>query len=166
VDRGVPVRLDVLGGDVERPADESPEVRRVLWEIGDLGLADRVRLVGTVGPPAIRDHLHAGDVLLHSSVTEGLPTAVLEAMATALPVVVTDAGGTREAVTDGREGLVVPPRDPEALAGAVERLWSDPALRVAMGEAGRRRAVADFTLDAQVRSFAAMYEALAERRAA
>jgi len=78
--------------------------------------------------------------------------------------VATDCGGVSEAVTDGQEGLLVPPRDAPGLARALERLWRDPALRVRMGEAGRRSATSRFTLARQQREFLALYTELARER--
>src|SRR5262249_45881350 len=70
------------------------------------------------------------------SVTEGLGTSLLDAMACGRPVVATSAGGIPEVVEDGLTGLLVPPRDHEAMAAAIVRLLKDPALRRQMGEAG------------------------------
>lgn len=84
---------------------------------------------------------------LPSVSTEGLPLGVLEAMACGLPVVATTVAGTPEAVRDGIEGLLVPPRDSTALAGALRRLLADPQVREAMGCAGRVRAVESFSLE-------------------
>jgi glycosyltransferase involved in cell wall biosynthesis len=75
---------------------------------------------------------------------DGIPTAVLEAMSTGLPIVATDAGSIGEAFTHGIEGLYVPQRDPERLADAIERLLADPATYARMAEAARRRAVSEF----------------------
>jgi glycosyltransferase involved in cell wall biosynthesis len=95
------------------------------------------------------------------SLDEGLPTVILEAMACGVPVVATDCGGVSEALTDGVEGFVVPPRDSEALKRALERLWREPELRTRMGEAGRRTATSRFTLERQLDEFLAMYREVA-----
>jgi glycosyltransferase involved in cell wall biosynthesis len=81
------------------------------------------------------------DIFVLSSVprSEGLPTAIVEAMACGLPVVATDVGGVRELVHDGATGYVVPPRDPSAIATAVSRLLSDADLRSALGRRARQR---------------------------
>jgi glycosyltransferase involved in cell wall biosynthesis len=160
LDRGVPFRYDVLGSATLHSIEESPEVQRIRYTIEDLGLSDRVVLHGRVSPAEVKARLHESDVLLLSSLTEGLPTVILEAMACELPVVATDIGGTREAVTDGVEGFVVPARAPEQLADALERLWRSPDLRTAMGAAGRERVRSSFGLDDQVRRFAALYAQL------
>jgi glycosyltransferase involved in cell wall biosynthesis len=67
-------------------------------------------------------------------------------MSRAKPIVGTSVGGTAEAVEEGRTGLLVPPEDPESLASALERLHRDETLRRAMGEAGRRKVLAEFSL--------------------
>jgi glycosyltransferase involved in cell wall biosynthesis len=122
---------------------------RLLHAVADLGLDGRVRFLGPALRDGVRDLLQRSHVLVHPSVTEGLPNVVLEAMACGLPVVVTDAGGTREAVRDGVDGFVVPPREPLALAFALERLWDDERLRRRLGRAGRARVEAEFSLSRQ-----------------
>jgi glycosyltransferase involved in cell wall biosynthesis len=78
-------------------------------------------------------------------------------MQAGLPMIVTDVGGNAEAVVDGATGLVVAPRDPEALAVAILRLASDGELRQRYGEAGRRRAAEHFSLDGCVTAYEALY---------
>lgn len=158
--QGVAVRLDVLGEDPERLLGEPSDRPRLENTIAQLGLESRVRVHGQVPPEQVRRHLHAADVLLHTSLSEGIPTAVLEAMACALPVVVTDCGGVREAVRDGVEGFVVAPREPVQAADALRRLGQDSGLRAKMGAAGRARVESQFALDAQIDAFTALYQAL------
>lgn len=99
----------------------------------ELGLGDRFRLLGyRRDVPAV---LAAADLFVLGSVHEGLPVAVMEAMAAGLPVVATAVGGVPEAVADGVSGLVVPPRNADALADAVTRLVTEPELRARMGAA-------------------------------
>ena len=116
----------------------------VLTTARDLGLESSVHVRGTRSPAEIVETLRSADVFLLTSLSEGLSTATLEAMAVGLPVVVTDVGGMREAVTDGVDGFVVPPRDPDTIAAALVELAGDAELRRRMGEQGRRRAVDDF----------------------
>ena len=86
-------------------------------------------------------------------------------MAAGLPVVATDVGGNAEAVVDGETGLVVPPRDPPALAAALLTLATDPEKRKAFGRAGRQRFETRFRLERCVEEYAAWYrELLAERQ--
>jgi glycosyltransferase involved in cell wall biosynthesis len=102
--------------------------------------------------------LLAADVLVLPSLREGLPLVVLEAMAAAKPVVVSDVGGTREAVVDGVTGLLVPPADPSALASALSVLLADPAKAQAMGREGRRRVEREFSAERMVREVERVYE--------
>jgi glycosyltransferase involved in cell wall biosynthesis len=101
------------------------------------------------------------DVFAMSSVTEGLGTSVLDAMACTRPVVATTAGGIPEVVDDGVTGLLVPPRDHAAMAGAMVRLLKDEALRARMGEAGLARVSQRFTVDRMVAETAAAYARIA-----
>lgn len=155
VDRGVPIRLDVIGA--------GPERQRVLYTIDDLGLQDHVHLHGRLSPDDVRRCLQRSDVFLLATLSEGISNAALEAMACGLPVVTTDCGGLREAVTNGIEGYVVPTRDPAAMAAALGTLWRSVDQRVAMGMAGRRRIEQSFRLDQQIRQFVDLLRGVADR---
>ncbi len=82
-------------------------------------------------------------------------------MACGLPAITTDVGGMVEAVSDGVEGFLVPSREPEAMAAAIRSLWEQPALRIEMGGAARRRIVTDFQLDDQIAAFANLFREVA-----
>ena len=101
---------------------------------------------------------------LPSTYREGLPKAALEAMATGRPVVATDIPGCREAVVDGQTGFLVPPRNPEALAGALAKLISDPALRASLGAAGRQRVLENFSDEIVCQKTMEIYETLRQDR--
>jgi glycosyltransferase involved in cell wall biosynthesis len=101
------------------------------------------------------------DVFVMSSVTEGLGTALLDAMACSRPVVATRTGGIPEIVEDGVTGVLVPPRDHVALAAAIVRALNDPALRARLGAAGRARVAARFTVERMVEATARVYERVA-----
>jgi glycosyltransferase involved in cell wall biosynthesis len=88
---------------------------------------------------------------------------LLEAMARRRAVVATSVGGTPEAVVDGETGLLVPPRDPEALAAAIRRLLADPDLRGRLGDAGRRRVAERFSADAMCRRVLELYDEVVAR---
>jgi glycosyltransferase involved in cell wall biosynthesis len=120
-----------------------------------------VTLRFTIPPSQVREAMQHSDIFLHSSLSEGVSNAVLEAMACGLPVVTADAGGMHEAVRDGHDGFLVPLRDPAAAAAAVERLARDPELRVRIGRAGRATVESRFRLDDQVARFITMYERVA-----
>jgi len=104
------------------------------------GLGPRLRRLGYRDDVAAL--LAAADVFALPSYFESLPMSVIEAMLCGLPVVASDIRGPREQVVDGVTGLLVPPRQVEPLAAALARLAADPALRAAMGVAGRDRALA------------------------
>ena len=159
---GPGVRLDIYGGDPLASSPESSERPRLVQAIEELGLRDRVTLHGHVPPAGVLAAMRRSHVLLHPSLSEGMPTVVLEAMSCAVPVVATDVGGVREAVRDGVEGLVVPPRDPAAMASALHTLRADPALRMRMGAAGRSRVRSAFTLDMQLDRFERFYRTAAD----
>jgi glycosyltransferase involved in cell wall biosynthesis len=103
------------------------------------------------------------DLFAMSSVTEGLGTSLLDAMACARPIVATRAGGIPEIVEDEVNGLLVPVRDHRALAAAIVRALNDPALRRRMGEAGLARANERFTVERMVSETAAVYARIASR---
>ncbi len=106
------------------------------------------------------------DLFVLPSLNEGLPRAILEAMALALPVVATRVGGNAELVVDGQTGLLVPAEDPDALAAAMARILQDPELAGSMGRRGRRRVEAEFSLEASTREVeAVMAQVLGARRA-
>ena len=129
--------LDLIGDGPGRGATERL--------VGELGLGDRVALLGQRSD--IAERLAAAPLFVLSSRWEGFPRSTLEAMRAGLPVVVSDVGGSAEAVAEGATGHVVPPGDVVALAGHLGRLAGDPAARAAMGAAGRRRYEAEFTFD-------------------
>jgi len=99
---------------------------------------------------------------LPSYYREGLPRFLIEAAAAGLPLVTTDATGCREAVEAGQNGLLVPPRDPEALAAALRPLIRDAGLRRRMGARSREIAEARFAADAIHRAVLEVYDALLE----
>lgn len=102
----------------------------------------------------------AFDVFVMSSITEGLGTSLLDAMACGKPIVATRVGGIPEVVVDGETGLLVPPRDPAAIAEAVTRLLLDPDLRERMGAAGLARVRAHFSAETMVANTLRAYQQL------
>jgi glycosyltransferase involved in cell wall biosynthesis len=151
-DDGVPISFEIIG--------DGPERGRVLFTIHDLGLQDCVSLAGRLPPPQVRERLQQADVFVLSSLSEGISNALLEAMACGLPVVTTDCGGMREAVTHGMEGFVTPVRDAMAMALALRTLYEDPSLRQQMGQKGRQRIVQDFNARDQIQQWMKFYRGL------
>ena len=106
--------------------------------------------------------IKAFDLFVMSSVTEGLGTSLLDAMAASRPIVATKAGGIPEIVADGVNGLLVPPRDARALADAIVRVLGDPEMR-RLGDAGFARVRERFTVERMVGATAAVYARVARR---
>ncbi len=113
-------------------------------------------------PAAVAGYYRAADVFVHPSLADSFPLAPIEAMACGTPVLVSDAGGLPEIVTDGESGLMFPAGDAAGLAAALEALLGDGALRDRLGESGLARVRDRFTLDRQVDSYLEWYEELAE----
>lgn len=126
-----------------------------------LGIRERVHFLGV--RQDIPELLALSDLFVLPSLWEGLPNAVLEAMAAEKPVVATNVDGVPEVVRDNETGILVPPGDIEALAQAMIRLLADPALRRQMGTAARQRAICDFSEEKYISSFLSLYQRLAER---
>jgi glycosyltransferase involved in cell wall biosynthesis len=108
--------------------------------------------------------LRSSDVGTLASLREGFSNVVLECLAAGLPLVVTDVGGNREAMDGESTGLLVPPRDPPALAAALERLLGDEELRRSLSWACTRRA-SRFDLERTLDETEALYERVLDRRA-
>jgi len=98
------------------------------------------------------------DVFVLSSLREGLPLAVLEAMAAGVPVIATDVGGVKEVVTDGEDGLLVPVGDSQALAEAIARVLGDQDLRERLIANAKRKVEAYFSLDQMVKNHELLYQ--------
>jgi glycosyltransferase involved in cell wall biosynthesis len=127
------------------------------------GVADRVHFVGRIAEADLPAYYHACDVFCLSSVepAEGFGIVQIEAMAAGKPVVCCELhNGVTWVNQDGVTGLVVPPADPAALAGALKRLMHEPALRAQLGEQGRRRAFSVFTVEAMARGTLEVYRAV------
>jgi len=143
--------LRLQGADFRvRIAGEGPEWARLQRLVHELGVADRVAFLGPLMEVEVRAEYRRAAVfalpcrVLENGDRDGLPNAVVEAMAHGLPVASTTLAGVREAVVDGECGLLVPPGDELGLAGALQRLLSDGALRSRLGAQARRRVASRF----------------------
>jgi colanic acid/amylovoran biosynthesis glycosyltransferase len=156
LDSGLDVHYEIIGGGAEE--------ERLRYAIRDLRLGDRVELLGARPPEFVRERLEAADAFVLPSVSEGLSNAALEAMAMEVPLISTTAGGMAEAIEDGCEGLLAPPWDANALAARLCQLLTDPALRVRLGAAARRRVEREFALGRQIACFVDEYRRLVDGR--
>lgn len=151
---------------------EVPEAHLVIFGEGQLRVplekhVKHLSLAKRVLLPGFREDvlslMKSADLVVMSSVTEGLGSAVLDAMAMGHAVVGTRAGGIPEAVVPGETGLLVEPADAKALAAAMVKLLKDSALRKAYGEAGRQRVAEHFGVDRLVEGTLEVYQRVSER---
>jgi len=134
---------------------------RVDRAITRLGLSDVVHCVSGMDDDELAGLYGEAEVAVVPSLYEGFSLPAIEAMACAVPVVATTGGALPEVVgRDGETGLLVPPDDPGALAGAIAVLLDDPGLRARLGAAGRERVMSHFTWQVTAAGTAACYEAL------
>lgn len=145
--KGIDASLILVGSGSREPV--------IRAAVSRLKLAAHIKFVGSVSDP--REHLIASDVFLLPSLQEGFSNAILEAMASGLPVVATDVGGNRETFVDGVGGRLVPLRDVEGLAEALCELAEDRGLMARMGDANRTRVAEHFTIAESARQLAALY---------
>jgi glycosyltransferase involved in cell wall biosynthesis len=137
---------------------DGPERTKIEDQLRQRGLEDKVRLLGL--RQDVARLLAAADLFLLTSISEGIPLTVIEAMAAGLPVVATAVGGMAEIVEHGQTGLLAPSGDHAALAEHILRLAEDPDLRVRMGEHGRQRAVEMFSESQMHDGYCRLYEEL------
>jgi glycosyltransferase involved in cell wall biosynthesis len=175
VARLVPIkRIDRFLALARRLCERYPEARFVIVGDGELRkalqrspdalvLGDRLTWAGFHRDMA--DVYFASDIVALTSDNEGTPVSLIEAQAAAVPVLATDVGGVRSVVADGVSGLLAAPGDSGALVAGATRLLDDTALRERLGNAGRERVTARFTLDRLVADHVALYRELLARRA-
>jgi glycosyltransferase involved in cell wall biosynthesis len=161
-ERGVRIHCHLIG--------DGPGRKELARQIAESGLDEAVVMHGALPRPAVAELIAACDVIVQPSAPtargarEGIPVSLMEGMASGLPVVASRLSGIPELVEDGRTGILVPPRDAGALAGALERLFEDPALRRQLGRAGRQKVLDDFDLDRNAGRLVALVEEAAARR--
>lgn len=148
--------VTVLGDGPDRGVAEA--------ELDRHGIAGRIEFLGDVDDPA--PFLDRAQVFVLSTLSEGLPMAVLEAMAAGLPVVASAVGGIPEVVAHGETGMLVFPRDPLSLAAALKELTGDQDRAARLGDAGRRAIVARFGIDGFRAAHLTLYETLMREAAA
>jgi glycosyltransferase involved in cell wall biosynthesis len=145
---GRPARLRIIGDGPSRAALEAQAAA-----LRAAGSNCEVRFLGWLDPDALPPAYESASLLLLPSYVEGHSNVILEALAAGLPCVASDAPGIRETITDGREGILVPPRAPDALASAAARVLADAETWRSMSRSARARA-AEFSWD----KIAAAYE--------
>ena len=151
-ERSVECRLELPG--------EGPNLEDARRLADALGLAGRTELPGALSAAEVRARLDQASVFCLPSLWEGQPAAAIEAMAVGVPVVTTDTPGNREMVDHERNGLLVPARDPAALAKAIERLLTEDGLGEALASEARRNVEEHHSLEAMVRRKRELFELL------
>jgi glycosyltransferase involved in cell wall biosynthesis len=152
----VPEALFVIAGD-------GPERANLEAQAAEHGLSSRVRFLGY--RQDIPDLLACCNLFVLPSLFEGFPLSILEAMAAGKPVIASAIGGNDEVITHGENGLLVPPADPAALAGAIRTVLLDPTLARRLAEDGRARVQQEFSVEAMVDGVTRVYEELTLGRA-
>jgi glycosyltransferase involved in cell wall biosynthesis len=135
----------VIAGGPTVAFDDDHEVRRLRAEADRVGVAARVHLVGAVSREDVPALIRSSDVVVCTPWYEPFGIVPLEAMSCGRPVVGAAVGGLLDTVVDGVTGVLVPPKDPERLAGALKELLEDPVLRRRMGRAGMARVAEKYT---------------------
>jgi glycosyltransferase involved in cell wall biosynthesis len=154
VEHGRSFRCEIFG--------EGPLEKELRAQIEDLGLQERIQLPGPKPQHELRARLANANVFVLPSVPEpeggmdNLPTVIMEAMATGLPVVSTRIGGIPEMVVENQTGFLLQPGDAVALAGAIEKVTNDRSLGQKLGQAGYQRAQTRFSIEKNVRALCAL----------
>lgn len=140
--RGIDARLEIAGED---DAGGSGFHTELAADIARLGLEDHATLLGAIDADAVRARLDAAHIFVLASWHEPLGVAYMEAMSMGVPTIGTNAGGVPELITSGRDGLLVPPKNPTLLADTIAALAADPARCENLSIAGRARITGTFS---------------------
>jgi glycosyltransferase involved in cell wall biosynthesis len=142
-DREIPFTAWIIG--------DGPERNRLQAQVEASKLHDEVCFLGNRAQDDVLAHYQKADMFILSSLSEGMPIVLLEAMACGLPVVATRVKGIPEVVAEGETGLMVPPEDPPRLAESIIHLINNPSLAASYGRQGMQRVSQNFTLSRNVR---------------
>ncbi|MHA1402955.1 MAG: glycosyltransferase family 4 protein [Candidatus Helarchaeota archaeon] len=161
--KGLQYLIQALPGVI----DEIPDVKLILLgdgplkktlerQVKELNISNHVIFTGMVPNRKVPEYLAAADACLVPSLEEGFGVAAVEAMAMKKPLISTQAGGLRE-VVDEKTTILVPPRDSQAIAQAIIRLWKNPEMRKKLGEAGRKKVLQKFNWNRAAREYIKLY---------
>jgi colanic acid/amylovoran biosynthesis glycosyltransferase len=137
---------------------DGPDRASLEKEVAETKLTDYVTFCGSLNHDQAREQLGSADIFALASFAEGIPIALMEAMAMSIPCISTNVAGIPELIRSNIEGLLVPPSSVEALAAALELLILDPALRRRLGDAGRERVLERYNLAVNLKVLAAAFE--------
>ena len=161
--KGLDLAMRALGGLKQltwewRIAGDGPQMQILQSLAKELGIADRVQFLGWQSSEQLIESYKQANVFLFPSRHEGMPNAMLEAMASGLPIIATCIAGSEELVLDDKTGYLVPSEDIESLQTALKKLLSDPARREQMGYASRAHAEANYSWESTARQYALLLE--------
>jgi len=157
-DRGIPIQCSIIGEGEQRPALEALIQERQLEGI--------VKLAGPKTQTEVAGLLAAADCYVQPSIItpngkmEGIPVAIMEALAVQLPVIASELSGIPELVIPGRTGYLVPQADPQALADAIEHVYRNPIEAKSYSENGRISVLNDFNLDKSADQLSSLFSGL------
>ncbi len=154
------VELVIAGGPSTATLRDDPEVQRLRSLATRFGVAERVLLTGRIRRERMPALLRSADAVVCTPTTDHFGMVALEAMACGVPVVAATVGGLFDTVAHGVTGLLVPPRDPMAVAAELRRLFVDDAARAEFGRAGRERARSRYSWDRVTADIAHLYRSL------
>ena len=140
-----------------------PLLQKLKEQVKSAGLEQKVVFLGRVDRKKLIKIYQGATIYVVSSIYEGLPTVLLEAMACGLPVVATDIGGNRDLISSNVNGLLVPPRSPEIMAQMIMELWNDEKLRKKLGDCARKTIMKKYTWDMITDNFINVYESLLKK---
>ena len=152
LDKGHAIQWHIIG--------DGPQHEEMLFHVHALGLAGHVILHGKKNKDEVNAWFNKTDIFLLTSVYEGIPNVVLEAMAMELPVVATRSGGVDEVIEHGEDGFIAEVYNPVSVANLLENLIDDKESAKRMGLAARKKILDDFTIERQVKIFEQQYRLL------
>lgn len=153
IDKGYKIKWNIIGDGIQ--------FEEMLFHIHTLKLQDHIILHGKKNKQEVSDWINMSDIFLLTSVYEGIPNVVLEAMAMQLPVLTTLCGGVDEVIEHEKDGLITPLYDINEIVHQLEKCINNKTLCLEMGNAARKKILADFTLERQVNVFQKEYHKIA-----
>lgn len=141
-EQGFNIHLQIAGEDEQGGTGYHQELEKLIL---DKSLSEHVELLGAVSEASVRQGLEKAHLFALASLNEGVPVAVMEAMAMEVPIVVTDVGGTSELVEHGMDGILVQPEDPTGMTAAIVQVLQDQDLALRLSKASRQKIAANFS---------------------
>lgn len=149
VDKGISVQWNIIG--------DGPQMEEMIFHIHELKLQNHIILHGKKNKNEVSDWMNKSDIFLLTSVYEGIPNVVLEAMAMELPVVTTKSGGVEEVIEHGVDGFITPLYDIDGVSKYLEELINNKNLCIQMGIAARKKILNDYSIQRQLKLFVEAY---------